>query len=123
MGSALHSTPTIELPKGRLEALNAVVERQRRAILEEKRGYIPWRCTMLSFIYAQIACDFFHVAGENPLDKRRPHGPGLRQVGVCFGHSLRHGRYFVRLSALLGAVQLLPADSSRASRSSHRAAR
>ena len=26
--------PTIELPKGRLEALNAVVERQRRAILE-----------------------------------------------------------------------------------------
>lgn len=32
---------------------------------------------------------------------------GLRQVGVCFGHSLRHGRYFVRLSALRGAVQLL----------------
>ena len=26
--------PTIELPKGRLEALNAVVEQQRRAILE-----------------------------------------------------------------------------------------
>lgn len=31
----------------------------------------------------------------------------LRQIGVCFRLSLRHGGYFVRLSALRGAVQLL----------------
>ena len=33
-GFRLVQHPTIELPKGRLEALSDVVERQRRAILE-----------------------------------------------------------------------------------------
>ena len=33
-GSRFAPHPTIELPQRRLEALNAVVERQRRAILE-----------------------------------------------------------------------------------------
>ena len=47
------------------------------------------------------------IAGEN-LDVNAVLADlRLRQVGVCFGHSLWHDRYFVRLSVLRGAVQLL----------------
>ena len=48
-----------------------------------------------------------HVAGEN-LDVNAVFTDlRLRQVGVCFRLRLRHSRYFVRLSALRGALQLL----------------
>ena len=64
-------------------------------------------CT-LAVIYTSSDClRLLRIAGEN-LDVNAVFTDlGLRQVGVCFRLRLRHSRYFVRLSALRGAVQLL----------------
>lgn len=64
-------------------------------------------CTLAVVYICSDRLRLLHVAGEN-LDVNAVLADlGLRQVGVCFGRSLRHDRYFVRLSALRGAVQLL----------------
>lgn len=64
-------------------------------------------CTLAVIYMRSDRLRLLHVAGENLDVNTVLTDLGLRQVGVCFGRSLRHGRYFVRLSALRGAVQLL----------------
>ena len=64
-------------------------------------------CTLAVIYMCSDRLRLLCIVGEN-LDVNAVLADlGLRQIGVCFGHSLRHGRYFVRLSALRGAVQLL----------------
>ena len=64
-------------------------------------------CTLAVIYMCSDRLRLLHVVGEN-LDVNAVLADlGLRQVGVCFRLSLRHSRYFVRLSALRGAVQLL----------------
>ena len=64
-------------------------------------------CTLAVIYICSDRLRLLHVAGEN-LDVNAVLADlRLRQVRVCFRFSLRHDRYFVRLSALRGAVQLL----------------
>ena len=64
-------------------------------------------CTLAVIYMCSDRLRLLHVAGEN-LDVNAVLADlGLRQVRVCFRFSLRNDRYFVGLSALRGAVQLL----------------
>ena len=64
-------------------------------------------CTLAVIYMCSNRLRLLHVAGENLDVNAVLTDLRIRQVGVCFGHSLRYDRYFVRLSALRGAVQLL----------------
>ena len=64
-------------------------------------------CTLAVIYMCSDRLRLLHVAGENFDVNAVLADLRLWQVGVCFRLSLRHDRYFVRLSALRGAVQLL----------------